>query len=294
MPANITSEAPVSSLLFLSDGSLAGNCADNTVRVWDLASGQVKRTVTREKGPSELAAKDTLLSVSAGNEVKVWDLATGSAVRQHAGPPKTAVQGAAISADRRTLALASEGKYSEDTVHLYAADGTLKHSAPAGIGGTATMALSADGALFASASYDTDMRAWNARNGELLVRVTELPLATFDMAFSPDSRWLAAGGADRMVHLFDTKTWKIARQLKGQNEMVSCLAFSPDGRRLLTGGFNDITVKHPVQILLWDLASGAVAKRFEMPRQVRSVAYAPDGKWAAATAGDKQVTLLAL
>lgn len=291
--AAVQSEAVVNSVQFLSDGSLAGLCADDAVRVWDAASGALKRTVKREKGPAGFVARE-LVGVLAG-DVKLLDVASGKIVRTQAGPAGMKVRNMAVSADRRVMAMATRpDRKSEDTVHVLGADGAWKPGAPAGIGGVSAMALSPDGSQLVAASYDTDVRAWNARNGELLVRVTELPLALFAMAFSPDGRWLAAGGADRLVHLFDTRSWKLVRSLKGQNEMVQTLAFSADGKRLLTGGFNDITVKHPVQALLWDLASGAVLKRFEMPRQVRSVAVSPDGRWGAATVGDKSVSLLAL
>lgn len=295
MPASIQSEAPVGAVLFLSDGSLAGDCGDNQVRIWDAASGQLKRSVTREKGRGALAGRDVLAVVRESSEIKLWDLASGTVLRQQTALPNTRTRGVALSANRQVLAATTrpEGNHSDDTVHLFSASGALKHSAPAGIGGIAAMALSADGSMLAASSFDTDFRAWNARNGELLVRVTELPLATFALEFSPDGRWLAAAGADRLVRLYDTKSWKIARTLTGQNEMVSTLAFSPDGRRLLTGGFNDLTVKHPVQVLLWDVASGAVVRRFEMPRRVNSVAFAPDGRLGAAALGEKTVPLLA-
>jgi len=98
---------------------------------------------------------------------------------------------------------------------------------------------------------------------------------------------------DRTVYLWDTKTWKLARKLTGQPEMIQSMDFSPDGRRILTGGFSDLTTQHPVSIILWDAASGKVLRTLPAPHAVRSVAFSPDGR-RAATACQKAVSLWTL
>jgi WD40 repeat protein len=140
--------------------------------------------------------------------------------------------------------------------------------------------------VLAAGSWDTNLRVWNASNGEL-VRVVEdeLKVAMFDMLFTPDGGSLVTAGVDRTVYFWDTKTWKLQRKLTGQPEMISTLAISPDGRTLASGGFNDITEKHPVSILMWDLTSGKMVGRMSSPQMVKSVAFSPDGKLLAAASG---------
>jgi WD40 repeat protein len=111
------------------------------------------------------------------------------------------------------------------------------------------------------------------------------------VAFTPDGKSLAAAGADRIVYIWDAKTWKLERKLTGQPEMISALAFSGDGKTLATGGFNDITNKHPVSILVWDFPSGKVVKTVSAPHRVTATALSPDGKLLAAISGDKKVRL---
>ena len=136
------------------------------------------------------------------------------------------------------------------------------------------------------------MRVWSARNGELLRLIdNELSVAMFALAFTPDGKSLVTAGVDRTVYFWNTSTWKQERKLTGQPEMIASLAISADGRMLATGGFNDITNKHPVNILLWDVASGKELRRLPSPHQVSSVAFSPDGKWLAAASGDKTVRL---
>ncbi len=152
------------------------------------------------------------------------------------------------------------------------------------------MALSPDGGTLVAASYDTNVRAFSTRNGELLRLIEELPVTMFAIVFSPDGKFLATAGADRIVYLWDTKTWKLARKLTGQPEMIQSMDFSPDGRRILTGGFSDLTTQHPVQIILWDVVSGKALRTLPAPHAVRAVAFSPDGR-VAASGCQKEVSL---
>ncbi|WP_319701024.1 hypothetical protein [Streptomyces sp. ME19-01-6] len=61
-----------------------------------------------------------------------------------------------------------------------------------------------------------------------------------------DGRTLATTGADRTVRLWDVRTGRALRALKGHTDGVWAVAFSPDGRTLATGS-DDETVR------LWDI-----------------------------------------
>jgi WD40 repeat protein len=68
------------------------------------------------------------------------------------------------------------------------------------------------------------------------------------VAFSPDEdgRWIASGGEDSAVKIWDSHSGTFIRNFRGHTGLVSSLAFSPDGRRLVSGS-RDTTVK------VWDL-----------------------------------------
>ncbi|HYT87480.1 MAG TPA: serine/threonine-protein kinase, partial [Gemmataceae bacterium] len=62
------------------------------------------------------------------------------------------------------------------------------------------------------------------------------------------------------------------RQLTGHREAVWCVALSPDGQRALSGS-KDRTIR------LWDVATGHEIRSFpEQTQEVRSLAFAPDGR----------------
>jgi WD40 repeat protein len=293
----ISSEAEVRAVAFARDGKvLTGLCADGKLRQWDVRSGAVRKTVAWGKDESPAAFPlegDVFATTSGGGIVTLRDLEKWQEQRRIAGPSGRGVRSVTLSADRKLVAGSSrvEGNSRDETMRLWDGAGKERFAVPGGIGGTSAMAISPDSSVLAAGSYDTDIRIWTTRNGELLRRVEDLPVSMFALAFTPDGRFLAAAGADRTVYFWDARTWKLDRKLTGQEEMISAMAFSPDGRLLATGGFNDITSQHPVSILLWDVASGKIVATKPAPHRVGSVAFSPDGKLLASTSGDKTVRL---
>jgi WD40 repeat protein len=293
----LTSEAEVRSVAFAPDGKvLTALCTDGKLRQWDVRSGARGKTLEWSKDESPAAFPlegDVFATTGSGGVIALRDLRDWQVERRVSGPLARSVRSVALSADRKLVAGSSrvEGNSRDETMRLWDGSGQERFAVPGGIGGTSALAISPDGAILAAGSYDTNVRAWTTRNGELLRLVEDLPVSMFALAFTPDGRFLAAAGADRIVYFWETKTWKLARKLTGQPEMISAMAFSPDGRLLATGGFNDITFMHPVSVLLWDVASGKPVATKPAPHRVGSVAFSPDSRLLAASSGDKDVRI---
>jgi WD40 repeat protein len=292
----ISAEAEVRTVAFSKDGgTLVGLCGDRKLRQWDLRSGSLRKTTPwgEDEHPAALPSGSGVLAMGGKDgTIVLTGLDDGTAVRRISAGQRP-VNRVAVAGEARAIAGSNRvpGNSREEVMRLWDASGTERFEAPAGIGGTSALSISPDGSILVAGSWDTNVRAWSTRNGELLRLIEDLPVAMFGIAFTPDGRSLAAAGVDRTVYFWDIRTWKLERKLIGQPEMISSLAFSPDGRLLATGGFNDITQKHPVSILLWDVASGKVLRTLPSPHMVASVAFSPDGKLLAATGGDNTVRL---
>lgn len=275
----------VKSVAFSPDGrQAASGSVDETIRIWDLATGKEDKTL---RGHSKqvwnvawLPNGRQVLSASWDGTARLWDVRTGMEVKRY--PHPIDVNGLAVARDGQMFLTGCDDKH----MYLWAVGGEEQHRYGNHGGFTYAVAFCPDGRHVASGSVDRTIRVYDQSTGQL-VRVLEgMTDAVTSLAFVPDGRHLVSAG-DQAAHLWDWTTGKEIRRFEHGGQVTS-LALSADGRRLLTGG-SDRTVR------LWDLATGKELHRFQGHSDtVTSVAISPDGRRALSGSMDQTLRLWGL
>lgn len=138
---------------------------------------------------------------------------------------------------------------------------------------------SRDGKWLATASGDPGqfggVKLWLAEpngGGKPVRDLLESGDCVFAVAFSPDSKTLAAAGADRAIRLWDVESGKELATIEDHADWIYDVVFSPDGKRLASAS-RDKTSK------VFDVVKKESIVTFPGHAQpVYTAAFSPDGK----------------
>jgi len=289
---------------FLGDGrSLAGTKevgSDRFPAWWPLPQGEpvfahepgVNRTVAVLTDGRTLAFLNDHPSHGRLGALGFWDTASGSlSWKRWGAPPTNSTTGkAAISAKGdRFLHLRTTGDRGTFVSRLHYRDFTRD------VTGLLTvpelqinaLALSADGRRAAYAIKQSSEVFGYPTDGGATNRVF-LPFEPYSLAWSPEARWLAVGGAEGGCRVLRGDDLSPAEELGGLGTVVKALDCDPTGRWLFSGDSSG-------SVRQWDIAGPPPARGvwegFRTPDLAQLIA-SPDGALVAVPGGPASVRLL--
>ncbi|MEM7495262.1 MAG: WD40 repeat domain-containing protein, partial [Myxococcota bacterium] len=182
----------VSQIAFQPEGTLAASAGDdNTIKLWDIKTGEVRATLEHKAAVQSLAFhpqdSDVLTSVSADGVVRMWDLEdlnSAGVSREFSGKPQEHANSMAMDLKGKSIVVASQ-------------DGKLRYWKTMGMG----------------------------KKPSAIVEAHTGPINT--LAFSAQGI-LASGGDDAVVKLWDGKQPdKVIVQLKAHTQPIRSVVFDP-------------------------------------------------------------------
>ncbi len=163
---------------------------------------------------------------------------------------------------------------------------TIPEAYPVAIPITA-LAFSPDGKEIAASGYH-EVTLWSPADGRLNRRLGGTAERVYEIAYSPDGKWLATASGDPgqsgAVTLWIAEPsggGKPARDLLETTDSVFAVAFSPDSKKLAAAGADRA-------IRVWEVDSGRqIALIEDHADWILDVAFSPDGNRLASASRDK-------
>ncbi len=144
--------------------------------------------------------------------------------------------------------------------------------------------FSPDGKFFA-AYEDGLIKCFDTDSGAEIFSVQASADVLESIAVSPDGKFFASGGNDKLVIIFESETGREIAVLSGNTKPLYKIIFSPDGEFLAAGGADDTA-------RIWRVSDKKSVHEFSgMSAGIFAIAFSPDAK-RLATASDVGVIRL--
>ena len=273
----------VNAVAIAPDGSWLATCGqDKKMRIWDPATGKEQAGIAcNDTSPVAIAPDGSWLAVGIGLRIRIWDTATKTERARSDVGRAGWVTAMAVSPDGDWLATGSKdrGVLIWDAATGMKRLGLASHAtteSPGAHGSSRDVSNGTRRAVRAWAMAARDLRAMLvAQRGDNWVTT---------VVIAPDGTWLAAGGIDGTVRIWDVVTGRQRAAFRGHAGPVMSMAVAPDGSWLAIAFIDGL-------VRIWDLADEKEQAVLSGHGGGTTVAVAPDGSWLAGASGDGTVSI---
>jgi WD40 repeat protein/serine/threonine protein kinase len=249
---------------FLSEPTrLVAISPDGTCMQWGIADRAVKPLPSHKLDRWHLAApgpdNNSVTLILQSGEVTTWNVDSGE--RATISGPTLKVRRAGMTWDPAGITWDSAGRIlaigRTNSVDLVGATESRTQRSLGGYRGPVNaIGFNSNGTVLAAgSSFDPHLKLWDTATGELIAALSEPQSRTRAVSFSPDGRFVAAGGGDKSIWVWELAAPKSFRRLAAHDEKVTRVAFTPDGKQIVSGDADGA-------ILVWPIDSS------DGPRQV--------------------------
>ena len=261
----------IEAIAYSPDGAyLASGSNDNTIKIWEVETGRLLRTLTghTDKVCSVAFAPNGKYLASGSNDetIKIWEVTTGNCIRTLTGHTSY-VKSVMYSPNGKYLATGSW----DDTIKLWELEtGECIKTLTGHTGYIESVAYSSDGKYLASASYDKTVKLWEVATGECVKTLSGHTDIVRSVSFAPDNKYIASGSSDETIKIWMIASGNCIKTLREHTSSVDSLVYSPDGKYLASASI--------LGVKLWEVVSGNCIKTLSGKE---SIAYSPDGAYLA-------------
>jgi WD domain, G-beta repeat len=144
-----------------------------------------------------------------------------------------------------------------------------------------SLAISPDGKILVSGSWDKTIKVWELETGELIGTLTGHSDRVNSVAISWNGKMLASGSSDETIKFWNLLNGELLCTFPGHSMEVNSVAISPNGQIIASCGGSDNTIK------LWNLRTGQLLRTLRgHSDNVNAVVFSPDGQLLASGSSD--------
>jgi WD40 repeat protein len=292
-----------SAAITADNNTIISGSKDNTIKLWNLVTGQLKRTLIGHTGVVDYlnVTTDGKYIVSADSKnVRIWNLLTGALIREIKNlEPVSFIK---ITQDGKTLVVDGDTQIIKNTkteVNAYGYKssseveikkyiinvfnlntGVLKNKLVHNESFT-SVKISRSGNILVSGNKTGKLNIWNLQNGRLQKTLTGHNSTINSIAISPDEKTIVSTEEDGQIKIWDLSSGKLKSTFTGHDSIYGSVIVLISNDTLVSW-----LKKYKTDVKIWNLQTGEFKYTLKLPKienshglnNINLINFSSDGK----------------